>query len=442
MKGTSVSTAFRNYIDGLGGPHDATDNEPEFDVQIPSSPETAQGVARELALFVSDLKSATNHRFSGWFRIAHSVGARDGAFAIPGQSGTDAEDATFTRPPFVNKMIEFGGSAVHEAEVIAELYRSGLELSAGVSGTSAESNQSRRRRNLHGFQLGLLIGAAILAVAAFGALAVRLNEWPSTAHPLSGGSGFPTSTSLGYLTVSTFLIAALGVTAGFFAANRERSFAKVHLPALDAGEAFQGGRQSEDSEADADLPTGLSTTEQSAFDELSTPGRIASDQFVTHLWSIGTALSVAVGFLIAVGGYFKLESVSLSRMSLGAIAWSLWGGVFFLFAAYLVRISQHWLNMLPAEIDLTEYDHTTALQNQESAKLGLRYVNRIVDSHRLFVVDACSTIIDHYYEINLRSRNNSRNISLDRFAIEDGKSARQELDAATRRTDEPDEAQL
>lgn len=117
-------------------------------------------------------------------------------------------------------------------------------------------------------------------------------------------------------------------------------------------------------------------------------------------------------------------------MTLGLGVWTVWGATLFLTAALLTRISQHWLNLLPAEIDLTDYDKAAAAQNESLAKVGEEFINKVARSQHDFVVDNCGQIIDHYYEANLLSRNRSRTDALDQFALDDSAAVRGRLTAA------------
>jgi hypothetical protein len=404
MSTSSVASSFRNYVDGLGGPRTDAETDPEFSVPIPPPPETAGEVEAQLIEFVRAVVTATNARFSGWLHTAGVCGSRDGAFAVPGHG--HAEGLGLERPPFVNRVEALGESAMSEAEAIGEIFRSRMVLKATFHSKAAETARSKRRRRLHVYQLGLLVAVAAITTAGFAAIAQALNDWPNSSQQLTSViDQLPTATSAPYLMAATFVVAALGITAGFFRAARERSFAKT----ADSGQAA------------------------AAREAMVAAERAGVDELVTRVWVIGLVLSAVIGCLLAIGGYFKLAEVSVGRMVLGLGVWAVWGAALFLTSALLTRISQHWLNLLPAEIDLTDYDHAASAQNEALATVGEGFVIDIVRRQHAFVVDTCTQVVDHYYEANLLMRNRSRTAELDSFAGADGAAVRRALAARAAR---------
>lgn len=399
MNPSSVTSSFRSYVDGLGGPRSDAETDPEFSVPIPPPPETAGEIEQALMEFVRAVVSATNSRFSGWLHTSGLCGSRDGAFSVPGK-GSEAEGG-LVRPPFVSRVVQLGEAAMSEGEAIGEIFRARMRLKATFHSKAADTARSRRRRRLHVYQLGLLVMIAAITTAGFAAIAEALNDWPSSSTLLLAETieQLPTVTSAPYLLAATVVVAALGITAGFFRAARERAFAKT----ADTGQA------------------------SAAREAIAASERAGVDELVTRVWVIGLALSAVVGCLLAIGGYFKLAEVSMGRMALGLGVWAVWGAALFLTAALLTRISQHWLNLLPAEIDLTDYDRSASQQNEALAAVGEQFVEEILRRQHAFVVDTCTQVVDHYYEANLVMRNRSRTAELDHFATVDSAAVRREL---------------
>jgi hypothetical protein len=397
---STVSGAFQKYIDTLGGPRSDREEELEFAVRIPPPSEAAEDVARHLSSFAQAVASLTNARFKGWMAVAGAAGYRDGAFAIPGRGGPRRSEANLVRPPMVEKLVQLAASAMSEAQANAELYRAELGLKRSVASTSAEVTLGRRRRKLHRFQLTLLALLSMLATAGFGAIAARLNDWPNSSTNLSDAAGSaPTTTSGQYLVAVTFLIVAFGVTVGFFRATRERALA-VALR----------------NESRSYLREGTEIAD--------------ADPLVAKVWQAGLVVSMAIAGLVGVGGYFKLESVSLVRMALGVSFWLVWGAAAYLGSGVMAQLSQHWLNLSPVEVDQTDYDSASAAQNAASAKVGFEYIDDVLASQRAFAGEVGVALIEHYYESNMLSRNASRNEEFDRFVSADIAQARIDLRTA------------
>jgi hypothetical protein len=95
----------------------------------------------------------------------------------------------------------------------------------------------------------------------------------------------------------------------------------------------------------------------------------------------------------------------------------------------MAQLCQHWLNLKPAEMDLTDYDKASGAQNTASAIVGRRYLDEVLASQHQFAVDAGIAIIDRYYEANLLARISSRDEALDAFIRDDVAAARAELQA-------------
>lgn len=403
MKATDLAGTLQKYVDGLGGPRSDQDDV-EFSSSIPAPKDTADEVEKLLLAFVNSVVAATNAQLSGWRNVARTVGHRDGAVAIPGsnrrirvQDGS-VQHGELARPPFIAKVVEMGESAMSEARILGDVCRSRLEIKQRISSTAAGAALGPRRRTLHKFQLGLLALISVITAWGFAGIATRLNDWPNAAGSLSPNGDAPTATTWQYLLGASCLVVALGITAGFFRATRERSLLKTD------------GAGMEDQ-----VRRGIEFADR--------------DPLLRRIWSCGLAVSLAIGGLVGIGGYFRLESVSLGRMLFGLIVWLAWGAVTFLGCAYLTQVSQHWLNLLPAEIDLTDQDRARADQNTATTAVGEDFIRRVLENQHAFVVSASAAIVGDYYEFNLRRRNSTRSAALDAFALTDAEAASVELAA-------------
>lgn len=388
MKPTTASTALQRYVGGLGGSRSEATEDLRFSSQIPPPGDAADTVLRRLREFETAIATATNTRFDGLLNASSRVGSRDGALAIP----SEIDGGELVRPAYVSSLLETGMLAVSNAHGIAESYRAEFNLASSVADKSAVGRLGEWRQALYNRQLGLLALISLIVTSGFSFAGFRLWEWSTTVDRADGVYSVPHQNVVG----ATAVITALGMTVGFFRAVRDRVRFKA--------------RQSERSEHYVEV------------------GALAdADPVVIWLGWIGLALSLGVGWLISIGA--STDSTGLIGNSLPhLIGWVLWGGLLYGAAVLLTQTSQHWLNLLPAEIDLTDIDDVTARENAESARLGLQHVERVLQSQYEFVTVASLRLISGYYSANISSRRSSRTGALDAFVHADGDRARDELE--------------
>jgi hypothetical protein len=398
MKTTRINGVAQDYVARLSGPRTEAGEELEMALQVPAPSKAAKEVSKHLHTFAKAIEASTNATFNGAMVMANGDGFRDGIHAIPGRAVTSCDQAGYVRPPAVERLVQLGVAAMTTARANADLCRAKSELDRSVASTSADVALGKRRRRLHRYQSGLLVLLSGLAISGFGAIAARLNDWPSTPGSGDGGSDGATATSSGYLMAATAMIVAIGITVGFFRATQERWRAV----------AERDGHHDEVARGDE---------------------RARRDRLVSWSFMVGLASSVIIAGLLGIGGYFQLETVSAGRMVLGVVAWLLWGAAAYGVCVLMAQLCQHWLNLKPAEMDLTDYDKASGAQNTASAIVGRRYLDEVLASQHQFAVDAGIAIIDRYYEANLLARISSRDEALDAFIRDDVAAARAELQA-------------
>ncbi len=393
MKSGTVSNALsgaRDLVDGLGGPRTDEAEDRQFAVKIPPPPDAADAVVRRLVTFANAIAEATNVRLVGLVLGVTKAGRRDGLLSIPGPRGAE----NLVRPPYVAGLIDVGRLAIANARTIGDLHRAEFTLDQGVAAVSATARVGQRRRWLHIGQLGLLVLVLNLATACFAAVGTRLTAW-SGAESTS-----PVWMPDGWASLATVLIVLFGILAGFYRATRERALMK--------------------------LRSEVSPTSETAPD-LHVIQLADGDPLVQRAWFVGLGLSVAVALLVGAADVLDQSSIPVGRSLLGVAAWLGWGAVTFVGTALLTQLSQHWVNVIPVEIDLTDADRFQAEENSRSADVGDRYVATVLADQHAFVVAATVALIGRYYEANLVSRRSSATEELDRFVLTDIEAARTEL---------------
>lgn len=393
MKAGTVSNALsgaRDLVEGLGGPQTNGPEDRQYAVKIPPPPDAADAVVRRLVAFADAVAEATNVRLVSLVLGVSEAGRRDGLLSIPDPRG--APD--LARPPYVAGLVDVGRLAIANAQTISDLHRAEFTLDQGVAAVSATARVGQRRRLLHLSQLGLLVLVLNLATACFVSLGSRIGMWSGT-EPTS-----PTWVPDVWVLLATVLIVLFGILAGFYRATRERTLMKLR----------SGAAPEADSAPDAHV-TDLADR----------------DPLVQRAWVVGLGLSMAIALLMGVADVLAPSGIPLVRALLGVAAWLWWGAITFVGTTLLTQLSQHWINVVPVEIDLTDADRFQAEENGRSADVGDRYVATVLADQRAFVIAAVVALISRYYEANLVSRRSSGTADLDHFVLSDIEVARTEL---------------
>lgn len=404
MKPTDVSP--KAYVEKLAPASPDEDLDPAFNVAPPST--AAKDISEHLNSFGRTVVSLTHSCHRGGKEMARLTGVRDGLYAIPGHPA-GSNDGAFARPPAVSRFVEAGLRSMRLSRAQAELYRNRLDLDKTVSSSAAKVATALRSRELHKGQFKVLAALTPLLWTAFTIVAIPLNDWPTTSTNLAGepGSG-GTAADPTYLWAASGLIVAIGITVGFYQASRER-----------AAVTGEGNRRGRSRPGDERPRPGLTNLVLLA----------DQDRFVRWAHPFGLVSSILVAGLMAAGGYFRLSEVAAGRMATGVGLWLLWGAAAFVVSSLMTRLSQHRLNIIPAEDDHSDADEAKAAQNEASAAVGRKYIDSVLADQHRYAVEVSIDVIARYYEYNQGSRLSSRDEALDAFIVRDLHAARTELDA-------------